>query len=348
MMKLFSNVGKLIFLLELSVFLLFRKEKKLVFLFGVPSHSNLGDQTQTMCIKNWFKINYPTYDVFEFRQDNCPRPIQKLVHTFCRPDDKIVCHSGYHLTDLYDMESIYRNVARIFVDYPILIFPQTIFYKSESRLKDTANILNKHGKVTLMVRDNLSYKTAKQYFTGCRLLLYPDIVTSLIGTMAFEGERRGILFCTRNDVEAYYSHKQIECLKNKFADYRIEHIDTTLQLNPKYMIKHRNEVLDDMLQLFSRFQLVITDRYHGTILSLISGTPVLVLKTSDHKLSSGVDWFPESFHNYVTLANNLDEAYHTAKEMLSKKINYKLPPFFKENYYDKLKNIIENVNDTAL
>jgi len=339
-----TKLRKLKYLLELLLFLNFRKEKKIVFLFGVPSHSNLGDQTQTMCIKKWFKVNYPNYVVREFQQDRCGRVTQKIIHRYIHHYDKIVCHSGYHLTDLYSMEDIYKNACKIFVEFPILIFPQTIFYKSELKLQDTANVLNKQGNVTLMVRDSKSYETAKHFFTGCRLLLYPDIVTSLIGSLTFSEKREGILFCTRNDLEAYYSHEQIECLRKRFYNLHTEKTDTTLPLQSKYMIRNREKILQDIVSSYSRFKLVITDRYHGTILSLISGTPVIVLKTSDHKLSSGVDWFPDSFHDYVSLADDLDEAYELAKEILNKKLDYKLTPYFKENYYDKLKNILENEN----
>ena len=101
-------------------------------------------------------------------------------------------------------------------------------------------------------------------------------------------------------------------------------------------------MLKEQFDYYSRFKLIITDRYHGTIFSLIAGTPVIVLKTSDHKLSSGVKWFPEEFKDYVTFAENLDEAYEKAAMMMNKQLTHQLPPYFKENYYDKLKSLLED------
>ena len=101
-------------------------------------------------------------------------------------------------------------------------------------------------------------------------------------------------------------------------------------------------ILNEQLVYYSKFQLIITDRYHGTIFSLIAGTPVIVLKTTDHKLSSGVKWFPQDFKDYIEFVENIDSVYDTAQEILSKKLTHQLPPYFKQNYYDKLKKILEN------
>ncbi|WP_082026255.1 polysaccharide pyruvyl transferase family protein [Prevotella pectinovora] len=43
-----------------------------------------------------------------------------------------------------------------------------------------------------------------------------------------------------------------------------------------------------ILQQFAKYQVVITDRYHGTIFSQIVNTPVIVISSTDHKLRSGV------------------------------------------------------------
>lgn len=324
---------------------LFKRGKKTVFLFGCPNHSNLGDQTQTLCIINWIAQNYQGYKVITFRLPEVTNRLLNLVSRTIRKDDKIICHSGYHMTDLYHEQDVYCKLAQLFPERPIWIFPQTVFYKDEANLKKTADIMNSHGRVTLMARDEISYATAQKYFGGCRLLLYPDIVTSLIGTKSFSNKREGVLFCVRNDIEAFYQKEDIQELKNRFKGVHIEGTDTTLKMPYREIIKNRERVLNQVLDYYSRFNVIITDRYHGTIFSLIAGTPVVVLKTSDHKLSSGVKWFPEEFKDYVTFAKSLDEAYEKAVSMMKKDLTHQLPPFFKENYYDKLKTVLEDGRD---
>lgn len=323
---------------RISVF----RRSKMIFLFGSPYHSNMGDQAQTVCILKWLNMNYPDYSVLVFRLPDSNDSLLSYIRRHIRKDDKIICHSGYHMTDLYHEQDVYCKLVQLFKDRPIWIFPQTVHYKQECNLKQTADIISGHGRVTLMARDEISFDTAKKYFTGCKLMLFPDIVTSLIGTLNFDHQRDGVLFCIRNDVEAFYSKKQITALKESFTDIKVEETDTTLPLPYSEIAKDREGVLLGQLDYYSHFKLIITDRYHGTIFSLIAGTPVIVLKTSDHKLSSGVKWFPEEFKDYVYFAENIDTVHDIAKNILGKKLTHKLPPYFKENYYDKLKSLLED------
>lgn len=112
-------------------------------------------------------------------------------------------------------------------------------------------------------------------------------------------------------------------------------IHSLISRNPWIWDRKREELIRSMLRTFSRFQVVITDRYHGTIFSQIVNTPVVVLSTADHKLSSGVKWFPkEEFGKNIFFAANLEEAYKLADEILSRKGKiYKNPSYFKQKYY---------------
>lgn len=81
------------------------------------------------------------------------------------------------------------------------------------------------------------------------------------------------------------------------------------------------------------FKTVITDRHHGTIFSAMANTPVIVINSADHKLSSGVNRFPqEEFVENVQFAKDLDDAYAKAKEILEKVDIRQNPPYFKDNY----------------
>ena len=319
----------------------------MVFLFGSPYHPNMGDQAQTYCIQEWYKKNYPQYDMYILRLTTTTKSVIRLISMFIRKEDKLVCHSGYHLTDRFQEQQVYFKVIRKFKDYPIVIFPQTINYSCDGVLEEARELLNSHPNLTIMCRDETSYGIAKSNFNKARILLFPDVVTSLIGTRTYESERDGILFCMRDqDMESIYSADQIKKFRNRFKNYRTDITDTTRNDFPmKYIYNHREDALNRVLDEFSQYKVVVTDRYHGTIFSLITGTPVIVLGTSDHKLKSGVKWFPkEIFGDYVFFANDLDEAYDLAMNVLNnyQKINHRLPAYFKEKYYDSLNEVLYN------
>jgi exopolysaccharide biosynthesis predicted pyruvyltransferase EpsI len=312
-----------------------------IYLFGCPFHSNMGDQAQTFCIINWAKQNYPNHHIHTFYLRNSTSRIIKFIRKNIHKDDKIFCHSGYHLTNLYDEQRVYCQVVEMFPDFPIVIFPQTVNYTDTTIAQKTAELFNSHKNMTILCRDEISFASAKTLFNKCNLLLYPDVVTSLIGTKQFENQRSGILFCIRNDKEAHYKSEQIKGLKIKVGKLdSVTTTDTTIKMNPQEIINDRGKVLEEIFDEYSRYRLIITDRYHGTIFSLIAGTPVIVLSSSDHKLSSGVKWFPPEFNDYVKYANNLEEALLFVESMLQKNYENKLPDYFKQNYWNVLKQKI--------
>ena len=127
----------------------------------------------------------------------------------------------------------------------------------------------------------------------------------------------------------------------RFGNIRMEKVDTTLKISSREMKNNRDKLINEMIERISTYKVVITDRYHGTIFSAIANTPVVVINSADHKLSSGVNWFPKDvFGNNVQFAKDLNEAYTKAQAILSRSALKRNPPYFKENYWDKLANKI--------
>lgn len=225
----------------------------------------------------------------------------------------------------------------------MIILPQTINFYSPVAKQMAINAFSSKSNLTLLCRDEVSFDKAKKIFGKTKLLLFPDIVTSLIGTMHFNNKREGILICARNDVEAFYTKDDLLNFLGRFNCKRKELTDTTISASQKEMSKNRDQLILEKIKYFSTFQIVVTDRYHGTIFSAIASTPVIVINSADHKLSSGVKWFPRDvFGDYVQFADNLNEAFNMANDILSKKeLQYNNPPYFKEKYWDKLKEILD-------
>lgn len=86
------------------------------------------------------------------------------------------------------------------------------------------------SNLTLLCRDEVSYNYAKEMLGTTRLLLYPDIVTSLIGTREYKNPRDGVLFCMRDDIEAFYSPADIDSLMQRFGNIRKEKLTLHFKL----------------------------------------------------------------------------------------------------------------------
>jgi exopolysaccharide biosynthesis predicted pyruvyltransferase EpsI len=317
--------------------------KKCIYLFSNPIHPNLGDQAQTYCILNWFNEYFPDYKIICAPQKITTEKTLNLILEKLSEEDLIFIHSGYLIFDPHPELPFICDIVNFFKNKKIVILPQTVNLSSNDVISKITSAFNNHSNITLLCRDDVSYANARALFPKCKLILWPDFVTSLIGIKTYNNKRNGILFCLRNDGEKLYSDSELNILKGKFDNVNIITSDTTISRSAYAWKFIRKKLVKNVLNDFSKYNLIITDRYHGTIFSQITSTPVIVLSSSDHKLSSGVKWFPENiFGANVFFAENLLTAYEIALVILKR--NGKIinnPAYFVSEYFSALKTQIE-------
>jgi exopolysaccharide biosynthesis predicted pyruvyltransferase EpsI len=192
----------------------------------------------------------------------------------------------------------------------------------------------------------MSYKIAKEALPGVMSYPFPDIVTTLIGRTTFEKkQRKGVLLCARHDEEGIFSKENLLFLKKSLEqiDY-VDTIDTTIEAPSQLFIRrNREKYVYKMINLMHDHKVVVTDRYHGLIFSIVANTPVVLLKTIDHKITEGVNWFPEEIRRYICFAETLEEAADLVKK-LSEGHKFIADDYFYKKYYSELKNLFDDIN----
>ena len=180
------------------------------------TNSNLGDQAQLLCIRKWCKENFPDSKYIEigdfgesisfyYGKFSLFTILACMIKLCClklkvKHNDIFLGHSGYFMTDHHPGWKMFINMMKFFPKNKMIIFPQTINFYNPYISKIIANRFACSCNVTLLCRDRVSYINAKALFPNTNLLLYPDIVTSLIGSKQFSLNREGVLFCIRDDV----------------------------------------------------------------------------------------------------------------------------------------------------
>ena len=323
-----------------------KTKKPVIYYCGIPVHGNLGDLAQGVCIRRWLKKHYQDYHVTEIETNSLVNTkhsiINKLKKAFNYDKDFVVFQSGYTTTDLGGFaDQMHQTVIKALPNARILMMPQTIFFKTQERKELCSKVYNSHKKMLFLARDNVSYEMAKEMFPDIPKRCYPDIVTTLIGSVESNQNRNGIMFCLRDDGEKYYSDEELDELISKCK--KLGSVDRTDTTKGKGVVKEAEKFIYSEIDRYSKFKIVITDRYHGTILSLVAGTPVIIIKTNDHKVTTGADWFRGVYDDYVYLAKDLKDAFNIAKEIYARKEYKILKPYFEENYYDKLPTLFEEL-----
>lgn len=322
------------------------ENKKKIFYLGVPSHNNLGDLAQGVCIRRWIRKHYPKYECVEIETNALVNTRFSLINRLKRlynTDDFIVFQSGYTTTDLGGYaDEMHRAVIQALPNAHMLMMPQTVFFEKEENRKRTSKVYDSARNMLFLARDKISYGLAKEMFNQLQIEMFPDIVTTLIGKYSFRSKREGIIFCCRDDGEKYYSDNEIYTLMDKCKEIcKVDKTDTTKKGKRAKIVRDAEQLIFKEVEKYSKYKVMITDRYHGTILSLVAGTPVIIIKTTDHKVVTGAEWFCGIYDDYVYLVQDLEEAYERAKTVCMKKFDYKLEPVFENQFYDRLPGILE-------
>lgn len=319
-----------------------------IYYLGITEHSNLGDLAQYYCIGLWLRKNYPEAEIIELPSRVVVEPqyhfvfrLQKVIQS----QDLIFFQSGYTTQDLGgNHDLMHRIIIENFSNNKIVFMPQTVFFQSPDSRKESSQIYNLGKRTLFLARDRISYETALEMFPSLIVRLFPDVVTSLIeqGQQVFTLPANKIMICCRNDSEKFYSSEQILHLQqelNLIAPTAI--CDTTASVSVQKIKKQLGKWIWETIGEMAKCQVVITDRYHGTIFSVIAGTPVIVLKTVDHKVVTGTEWFDGHCNGLVHLAENLEEIPALVQK-ISKVERSSLPDrYFSDQFYNQLKSIID-------
>jgi exopolysaccharide biosynthesis predicted pyruvyltransferase EpsI len=207
-------------------------------LLNYPNHINLGDHL--IWLGNLFylasiaksQIGYvastPTFDDEEMHKAVGKAPI--------------LLHGGGNLGDIWQAHQKFREfIISKYIDRPVVLLPQTIFFQENSNLERAAKVFNHHPDLTIFTRDRVSLDIAKQAFYNCRVFLAPDTAFQLTHFADFpiQPRKNKILYHCRTDSELL---EKVEIanlpLPVEIRDWRA-HEDNWLMGPPDSQLKQR-------------------------------------------------------------------------------------------------------------
>ena len=314
-----------------------RQTPKILYaLTPTPGLRNIGDHAQAVAIHRWLAGKFPNRPVIELDKDEVLRVLPR-VRKLITPQDVIIIHSGGNMGDRgIWSETGRRLVISSFPQNKIISLPQTIFFSDTEtgrrERENTRAIYGRHPDLTVIGRDRVSGELAATLFPNARTFCAPDFVLSLPPRNSQNRLPRAckrVLLCLRHDDESILSSADREALAASLP-YETALFDTNVKEDISR--RYRASLVDRTLDLFSGYDAVVTDRYHGVIFSVLCNRPTVVLPTVDHKLTSAIDWFePLSF---VRFAPSIDAVPATLSECLAADPQ---PPFdWNETYFDRL------------
>ena len=295
-------------------------KNKNIILIDAATYNNLGDQAITYSIEKFIKDKFNKLNYVEITEKDFIRNY-KYIKKHIQKNDIICMNGGGNMGNLYPKyEEIRRIVIQNFKNNKIIIFPQTIDYTDDKNgnkeFKISKKIYNSNKNLLLCAREKKTYKKMIENYSDCKVELVPDIVLYLAtknNNMILKKHKYKIGICLREDKEGVLSIDFKEKLKK--IDKSITFFDTMSEIE-FIDSKNREKLLVQKLNEFSECDIVITDRLHGMIFSILAKTKCIAFDNSNKKISGVYDTVKDNLINvHIATEKNFDEVYyHTVKQ----------------------------------
>jgi exopolysaccharide biosynthesis predicted pyruvyltransferase EpsI len=300
-----------------------------VALLDFPDHSNVGDSAIWLGEMAWLDQagRRPAYSAAlgEFSADELLR---------AAPHGPILIHGGGNFGTLWSRHEEFRLLLlRRFPGRPIVQLPQSIHYSDPARALEMAEAIRAHGAFTLLVRDADSLDFARRHFE-CETRLCPDAALYL-GSFERKPATVDILALLRNDRESVAEGPVAMPPGTLATDWPTEDgfqrklLRSRLKLDSlfafttqgKRLRRHRmlaNWRLRRGLATLSKGKVVVTDRLHAHILSLLLDIPHVALDNTYGKVAAFAAQWTEHYRGFYRAQSRAAAFQHAsalAKEL---------------------------------
>jgi len=270
-------------------------------LVDFPHHANVGDSAiwlgeRALLHRAGVPVVY-TCDLSSFSE-------QELLDRL--PGGTILIHGGGNFGDLWPHHQDFREqIVRTFPDHRIIQLPQSIHFGRRQNLDRARSVLGAHRDLTICVRDRRSLGVARAQF-ATRSILCPDMAFGIEETPDTAGSAaHDIVWQARVDHES--SQQPLppldgNVLVTDWAAGQGATADWTAQARTAAQAYQRTlgdpcarAAASDRLatlhlrrgcRLLASGRVVVTDRLHGHLLSLLLGLPHVVLGDRYGKIAS--------------------------------------------------------------
>ena len=191
----------------------------------------------------------------------------------------------------------------------------------------------------IILRERFSLEEARKILSEDKIFLLPDMALYLEESLPPHEPGKRLLFCMRDDKERILS-EDTQKMIYEFFTQRGWHISETSNITENFSPEMRISRVNAKLKEFHDADLVITDRLHGMILSVLAGTPCIAFNNLSRKVEGVYSAWLKDNLDYVRViqnANELPDAFSSLGDIHSRIYSAS----YLDAYKSELKAIIE-------
>lgn len=291
-------------------------------LVDFPDHSNVGDSAIWLGEMAYLRQRgrLPAYysAIADFDDAACRAAIGN--------DGTILIHGGGNMGTLWPKHEAFRlHLLRNHRGRPIVQMPESIHYADPGAAKEMAEAIRDHGAFTLLVRDARSLAFAQEHF-DCEIHLCPDAAL-MLGRQQRASATVPVFALLRTDHERSADDAAVPAgvaVDDWLAEDPAQKRKLRLSLklgklfirDPMAQRAARQRRLAEWrfqrgLAMLSSGELVVTDRLHAHILSLLLDIPHVLLDNSYGKVAGFADQWTGDYAGLLR-ATSRAEGFATA------------------------------------
>ena len=257
---------------------------------------------------------------------------EKLSKQHTSKELVILFHGGGNVIGYDNIDKLRFEEIPHFMHFKIIMFPQSIILRrGNEHIQLCQKMYSSHPNLTFIWRDTVSYRLGKKLFPKTQSLLSPDIAFQMGQVKRFMDPTQDILWIKRTDTEMSRYKSPTYA-----GEYRIHVADWVQWPTARGTSPMENSYLmtANGLMFLSRGRVVVTDRLHGFILSILLNIPNVNIDNKQHKLSNYHNSWTRGLE-HVCLAKSSEHALVQAIYLL-KSLDNELPKisgFYKNTEY---------------
>jgi pyruvyl transferase EpsO len=291
-------------------------------LLDFPTYSNLGDSAIWLGALAFFDRRFASRPAYvSSMYDFSAQELRSAV-----PTGPIFLTGGGNFGDIWPRFQRFRlSILDTFSDRRIVQLPQSVMFRENELLVATQRTIAKHGNFLMYVRDLPSFEFSRRHF-ACEVRLAPDLAFYLGPFQRSAPPLYDVLFLLRTDKEradtrghtpelAGLRTTQEDWISEENLNYRIEKVRFALARRSARLfgLPTREQAFRSRaawqlrrgLNHLCRANIVVTDRLHGHILSLLLDLPNALVDNSYGKVRNFADLWTRH-HPGVALFNSID------------------------------------------
>ena len=288
-------------------------------LIDLPAHSNKGDSAIAVGEVNTLsRLGMTLHYALQ-----TGAPLDKNLVAGSN-DTVVLSHGGGNIGTWHNADHRRAKALHVFRASKFIVLAQSAHFYTTESLSYCQEHYNKHPDMTIMLRDENSFKQISRDFSGVTSVLTPDMAWGIGRVKRFYAPSLDIIWINRGDKERAGKHKPI-------FPSSISHLVTDwLQFkSPKgnHIVEKNYMMTYNGLLFLQRGRVVVTDRLHGHIMAAILNIPTVILDNDIHKLTNFYNTWTKPLDN-VMLAYNVEDAVQKALVLLNRvKTLQKAPGF---------------------